>query len=109
MLYLSMLLGVLFVMLAKLNKAITLPDFSWSKFVKINAVSVLMNLVAGIALVINQAELIALFQKVAPNWNFVAGGLVSFLIGIAGVTIVQTLADMFSKHEKTAIGINKPE
>lgn len=108
-LYLSMLLGVLLVMLGKLNKALPLPDFTWQKFLRINLVSVLMNLVAGIALVINQAELVAVFQKVAPNWEFAAGGLFSFLIGISGVTLVQFLSDMIGKHEKTAVGLNKKD
>jgi hypothetical protein len=105
-LYLSMILGVIFVLLGKLNKAKALPEFTWEKFISINMVSVLMNLVAGIALVINQAELVAVFQKVAPNFEFLTGGLFSFIIGVSGVTIVQFLADMLQRHEKTAVGVN---
>ena len=106
-LYLSMLLGVLLVILGKLNKVFSKEDFSWKIFVKTNLISTLMNIVAGLFLVINQAELIALFEKVFPESAFFAGGLFSGICGIAGVTIVQYLVDIANPGKKTSVGLNK--
>ena len=103
MLDLSMLLGVLLVLLGKLNKVFPKPDFTWNVFIKTNLISTLMNLVAGIYLLINQAELIALFTKVSPGNPFLSGGLFAGIIGIAGLTIVQFLVDIANPKKKTVV------
>lgn len=106
-LYFSMILGILLVILGKLNKVYPKPDFSWQVFVKTNLISTLMNLVAGLVLVINQAELIAVIKNVVPNSPFFAGGLFASICGITGVTILQFIVDLFNRDKKTALGINK--
>jgi hypothetical protein len=65
-----------------------------------------MNLVAGIALVINQSELMGVLAKVVPQWEFVTGGLFSFVIGIAGVTLVQYLVELGDPKQRTKLGLN---
>lgn len=106
-LYFSMILGILCVIFGKLNKAYVKPDFSWDIFVKNNLFSTLLNVTAGLLLVINQAELIALITKIVPNTPFFAGGLFAGVCGIAGVTIVQFAVDILNREKKTALGINR--
>ena len=106
-LYGSLILGILLVLLGKLNKTYPQPDFQWSIFWKNNLFSLLMNLVAGLALVLNQKELVAILTKIFPNNPFVAGGLFSFILGISGLVIVQFLVDAMNPKKKTVIGVGK--
>jgi hypothetical protein len=98
-----MLLGVLLVILGKLNKVFPKSDFSWPVFIRTNLISVLMNLVAGLLLVINQADLIGILSKVFPDNPFFAGGLFAGICGIAGVTFVQFLVDIGNPNKKTVV------
>ena len=100
-----MLLGVLLVVLGKLNKVFPKPEFTWSIFMKNNLISVLMNVVAGVFLVLNQTDLLGIFTKIFPDNAFFAGGLFAGVCGIAGVTIVQFLVDLTNPNKKTVIGI----
>lgn len=102
-----MLLGVLIVLLGKLNKVFPKPDFSWAVFVKNNLIATLLNIVAGLALLINQKELIEVLTKIIPNIPFVAGGLFSLVLGISAMVIVQFLVDIGNPYKKTAVGLNK--
>jgi hypothetical protein len=104
-----MLLGVAFVLSTKLNKAYRLDDFTWKKFWKINLFSTVSAILAGLLLVINQGEVIAVFQKIAPSIPFLSGGLFAGICGIAGVIILQGFVDITSRHEKTVVGLNKKE
>ena len=106
-LYGSMILGVLLVILGKLNKAFARPDFLWKLFIKNNLISTLMNIVAGLLLVINQKEIIALLTVILPNSAFTVGGLFAGISGMAGVTIIQFVIDMLTRDKKTVIGLNK--
>ncbi len=106
-LYISMLIGVFLVILGKLNKVFTLEAFSWRIFIRNNAITTLMNLFAGLFLVINQAELVSILTRVFPNNPFFAGGLFAGICGIAGVTIIQYLVDMANPKKKTSFGLNK--
>lgn len=106
-LYLSMILGIALVVLGKLNKVFPKDDFSWKKFVRTNLMSTLSNLVAGLFLVINQPELVAVITKIFPDNPFFAGGLFAGICGIAGVVIVQFLVDIANPKKKTALGLNK--
>jgi hypothetical protein len=100
---------VLLFALDKLNRALPLPDFSWKMFFRINGISILMNMLAGVYLALNQAELITLLQKITPGWEFTAGGLFAGLCGLLGSWILQFLVSIVHKGEKTAIGRNKPK
>ena len=104
-LYLSLILGILLVFLGKLNKTYSQAGFEWKIFFKTNLVSTLINLVAGLALVINQGELITLLTKIFPNSPFFAGGLFSFLLGVTGITLVQYLVDALNPKKKTVLGV----
>jgi len=106
-LYGSMILGIILVILGKLNKVFPNPNFSWEVFIRTNLISVLMNLVAGVFLVINQSELITIIKQVVPNSPFFAGGLFAGICGITGITMIQFILDLFNKDKKTALGINK--
>lgn len=106
-LYLSMLLGVLLVVLGKLNKVFPKPDFSWQVFFRTNFISTLMSLVAGVFLLINQSEVMLVLGKIFPESPFFAGGLFAGICGIAGVTIIQFLVDLANPDKKTSVGINK--
>lgn len=106
-LYGSMALGIILVLLGKLNKVFGKEDFSWGVFIKTNLISILMNLVAGIVLVINQAEMITIITKIIPNSPFVAGGIFSFVCGVSGLVLVQFLVDLGNPGKKTAVGVNK--
>lgn len=105
-LYLSMLLGVALVLSIKLNKAYRMETFTWKMFWKINLFSTISSLIAGLILVINQADMVAILTRISPNSPFLVGGLFSAICGIAGVVILQGLVEMVTKHEKTVIGLN---
>lgn len=106
-LYLSMILGIIAVILGKLNKVFILPDFSWGVFVKNNLISTCLTVVCGLILVINQRELIDVLKQVIPKLPFVTGGLFSAILGAGGVTIFQFLVDLANPSKRTKIGLNK--
>lgn len=107
-LYFSLFIGVLLFALDKLNRALPLPDFTWKTFLRINGITIIMNLLAGVYLAINQVEVIALFQKVVPGWEFTAGGLFAGMCGLLGSWMLQFLTSLVHRGEKTAVGINNP-
>lgn len=104
--YISLFIGVLLFALDKLNRALPLPDFAWKTFLRINGISIVSNLLAGVYLAINQAELVALLQKVVPNFAFAVGGLLAGACGLLGSWLVQFLTSLLHKGEKTAVGVN---
>lgn len=106
-LYLSMCLGILLVLLGKLNKVWVKPDFSWKIFFKTNVISFAITIISGLILVINQAELIDVLKQILPTMPFVTGGLFSAILGAGGVTIFQYLVDLLNPKKKTAFGYNK--
>ncbi len=105
LLYISMLLGVFLVLLGKLNKVFHLDTFSWDKFIRTNIVSTGMSLIAGLILVINNADLVVLLHKVSPENPLLSGGLMAAICGIAGMTILQYLVDATNPGKKTSIGL----
>lgn len=105
-LYLSMLLGVAFVLSVKLNKAYRMESFTWKMFWRINLFSTVSSLIAGLILVINQADAVEVLMKIAPNSPFLVGGLFSAICGIAGVVILQGFVEIATKNEKTVVGRN---
>lgn len=102
-----MFLGILLVLLGKLNKVWIKPDFSWKIFLRTNIISFLMTILSGLVLMINQRELIEVLKQLFPNFPFVMGGLFSAIIGAGGVTIFQYLVDLFNPKKPTALGFNK--
>jgi len=105
--YVSMLLGIVIVILGKLNKVYSKADFSWKIFFKTNLIATLLNVVAGLFLLINQKEVIELFVKIVPSFPFVAGGLFSGILGISAMVVVQYLVDIFNPSKQTTVGLNK--
>ena len=106
-LYLSMCLGILLVLLGKLNKVWVKPDFAWKIFFRTNIISFLITIVSGLILVLNQAELLGVLKQIVPNFPFVTGGLFSAILGAGGVTLFQYLVDLANPKKKTAVGFNK--
>ena len=108
-LYFSMLLGVLFVLLGKLNKVYSKPDFEWKIFVKTNLIATLMMVVAALILIVNADEVLTVMTSVFPSNPFVKGGLFAALCGAGGVTLLQYFIDMSNPTKKTSFGMNKVE
>lgn len=102
-----MLLGVALVLSIKLNKAYRMDNFSWLMFWKINLFSTISSVIAGLILVINQADVVTAIKIIAPNAPFLIGGLFSAICGIAGVVILQGFVEIITKNEKTVVGLNK--
>jgi len=105
-LYLSMILGILIVWLGKLNKVWLKPEFEWSIFFKTNIISLILAIIAGLVLVINQAELIEAIKTIVPIFPFTVGGLFSAVLGAGGVTLFQFLVDIANPDKNTVIGLN---
>jgi hypothetical protein len=95
--YLAVLLGAIIYVLMQLNGVLNLPDFSWSKFFKTNAIPAILNLIIGFALVYIREDI----QKLYPITM-----LTALLLGVSGQLIFKKLQDSLDPSKKTFIGIN---
>jgi uncharacterized membrane protein (UPF0136 family) len=98
--YLFLILGVIFFILIKLNKALAIQGFTWGYFVKTNWVSVAMNLVAGIILIYSGYFQKKITDEAILNLTFAS-------LGTTGAFVLQAIFDIFDKDKPTAIGVNK--
>ena len=98
--YLFLLLGIIFFILIKVNKAMAISGFTWGYFIKTNWVTVAMNLIAGIILIYS-----GYFQKKITDVTIL--NLTFASLGTTGAFILQAIFDMFDKNKPTALGVNK--
>jgi hypothetical protein len=99
-----MLLGVVIALLGKLNKAQSMPDFTWKMFIHLNWIATVTNILAGIVLISGKSELMDYIGK-----DFTFGVILATLVGMGAQLFLQTIFDFFSKKVDTKLGINKPE
>ena len=96
-LYLAILAGALVAILLKLNKALSLGDFTWKTFLYQNGIPSLVNIILGAVAVYAKSEL----SNIYPI-TFVS----CIVLGAAGNYVWKNLFDMVSPGTSTAIGIN---
>lgn len=96
-LYLAILAGALVALLLKLNKALSLGDFSWKTFLLQNGIPSVVNIILGFVAVYAKAEL----SNIYPI-TFVS----CIVLGAAGNYVWKNLFDMVSPGTSTAIGFN---
>jgi hypothetical protein len=97
------LLGVVFFVLTKLNKALPKPDFSWKIFLLNHSIPVGLNLVGGIIIVFGFGVNEGAFVFNDKDVTF----LVAAAMGVLGEVIFLTAVEAVNKNVKTRFGTNK--
>jgi hypothetical protein len=94
--YLAVIFGCLVFSLLQLNGVLNLPDFRWKKYIRENAIAVLLNLIIGCFMVFARKDL----ENFYPITLFSA-----FVLGIAGQAVLKKLTNMLDKDINTVVGL----
>lgn len=93
----GVLLGSIIWLLFELNKGKSKQDFSYSKFVKLNYIPFLTNLVCGLTILWFKDDI----KDIMPITK-----VYSVLLGLSGQGLFKKIVGVFSKNVETHIGIN---
>jgi len=94
----GIIIGAVIWLLFELNKAVVKEDFSFKKFLKLNTLPAITNLVCG---------LVILWVKEDITDYFIVTKFSSILLGMAGQGIFKKISAIFNKNIDTHIGVNK--
>lgn len=93
----GVLFGAIIWLLFELNKGLTKPDFTYKKFVMLNIVPAITNLICG---------LVILWMREDIEDYFLVNKFSSVMLGLAGQGIFKKLYGIFSKDIETRVGLN---
>ena len=94
----GIILGAFIWLLFELNKALQKSDFNVSKFILLNWLPLLTNLVCGLTI---------LWFKEDIQEYFIFNKVSSVILGMSGQAIFKKIVGIFDKNIGTKIGINK--
>lgn len=94
----GVVLGAIIWILFELNKGLKKSDFFYKKFVKLNIIPFVTNIVCG---------LVIIWAKEDMEKYFVVTKFSSVILGVSGQGIFKKLFGIFDKDIETYIGINK--
>jgi hypothetical protein len=94
-LYVGVMIGALFYLLAQLNSALKLQSFSWKYFFKDNTIPTLLNLIAGCYFVYNKEEMANIYPITK---------LTAFAMGLSGQVILKKVINALNPEKKTFVG-----
>jgi hypothetical protein len=94
----GIILGAIIWLLFELNKGYKKEDFTYSKFVSLNWIPLLTNLICGLAI---------LWFKEDINEFMPITRVYSVIIGLSGQAIFKKIVGVFDKNIETKIGVNK--
>jgi hypothetical protein len=92
------LLGSSIVLLLNLNEALPKSDFGWSKFIKANLASFLLNMLIGVTVVYAEYG--------DPKPLFPLTNISALMLGAAAQVIFKKLINVFTTDKSTFIGNN---
>lgn len=93
-------MGAIIWLLFELNKAIKREDFSFKKFILMNILPFITNLVCGLVILWAEEDIVD---------HFVITKFSSVMLGMTGQGLFKKLSSIFNKNINTKIGINKDE
>jgi len=105
MMYLAVVLGGLFFLVIKLNKALARKDFLWAKFLLKNGAATLLNIMAGLLIVwiyANEPNSL-IFDKFIGTLDMTK----CIFLGVFGQVFLTGVIQSLSKDTDTKLGINK--
>lgn len=91
-------IGAIIWLMFELNKAYKKPDFNISKFILLNWIPLLTNIICGLSI---------LWFKEDIEDYFIVTKFSSVILGLSGQGIFKKLVGLFDKNIATHIGINK--
>lgn len=94
----GIILGAIIWLLFELNKGLKKPDFNPSKFILLNWLPFLTNIVCGLTI---------LWFKEDVQDYFIITKVSSVMLGLSGQAIFKKIIGIFDKNIGTKIGINK--
>jgi hypothetical protein len=96
----GIILGAIIWLLFELNKALQKSDFNVSKFILLNWLPLLTNLICGLTI---------LWFKEDIQEYFIFNKVSSVILGMSGQAIFKKIIGIFDKNIETKIGLNKPK
>jgi hypothetical protein len=94
----GIILGAFIWLLFELNKALQKSDFNTSKFILLNWLPLLTNLVCGLTI---------LWFKEDIQEYFIFNKVSSVILGMSGQAIFKKIVGIFDRNIETKIGLNK--
>ena len=95
----GIILGSIIWLLFELNKTKSKQDFTYQKFVQLNYIPFLTNLICGLTILWFKDDI----KDIMPITK-----IYSVIIGLSGQAMFKKIVGIFSKNIETHIGINKP-
>jgi hypothetical protein len=93
-------IGATIWLLFELNKAYKKEDFSYGKFIELNWVPLLTNVICGLTILWFREDVDEYFKITKFS---------SVFLGMTGQGVFKKLIGLFDKNIETKIGINEPE
>jgi len=94
----GIILGAIIWLLFELNKALQKSDFNVSKFILLNWLPLLTNLICGLTI---------LWFKEDIQEYFIFNKVSSVILGMSGQAIFKKIVGIFDRNIETKIGLNK--
>ena len=94
----GVVLGAIIWLLFELNKAYKKPDFDWNKFVHLNWIPFILNLICALTILWFKEEI----KDILPVTK-----AYSVIIGMSGQGIFKKIVGIFDKKIGTKLGINE--
>jgi hypothetical protein len=89
-------LGAMIVLMLSLNEALAKPGFKWSKFIKQNLLTTLLNIMIGCTIVYSE------FDSVDPLYPLT--NTTALMLGAAAQVIFRKLITIFTTEKSTFVG-----
>lgn len=95
---LGIFLGAVILLLFELNKALKKPEFNTSKFILLNWLPLLTNIVCGLTIIWFKEDIEGMFEVTKAS---------SVLLGLGGQALFKKIIGIFDKNIETKLGLNK--